>query len=140
MPGHQLGRGHIDVIDIGTFLTIYLDIHEVLVHLLGDGRALKDLAFHHVAPVTGGVADTQKDRFVFQTGFGEGLATPRMPVDRIVCMLQQIGTGLSHQGVGVFPRPVGVYQSRVMRMGLSCLNHNGAFHPDHGHPRDADEQ
>ena len=44
-----------------------------------------------MAPVTGGVADAQKDRDVASFGILEGVASPRVPVDGIVRVLQEIG-------------------------------------------------
>ena len=61
---------------------------------------------HHVAPVAGRVADRQEDRHVAAPSLGEGLVTPREPVDGVVGVLEQIRRG----GVG---EPVGHRKGRL---------------------------
>jgi hypothetical protein len=46
-----------------------------------------------MTPVTGGITDTQQDRFVFTLGLGKCFLAPGMPVNWIVGMLQEIRTG-----------------------------------------------
>src|SRR5207245_7689071 len=57
------------------------------------------LAGHHMTPVTGAVADAEQDRFVLLARAGQRLRAPRIPVDRILRMLQQIRTGLLREAV-----------------------------------------
>jgi hypothetical protein len=45
-----------------------------------------------VTPVTRGVADAQQHGLVLGARFREGLFAPRVPVDRIVGVLQEIRT------------------------------------------------
>ncbi len=52
-PGDELGRGHVDVVDLRPLLAVHLDRHEVVVEDLRDARVLERLALHHVAPVAG---------------------------------------------------------------------------------------
>ena len=62
---------------------------------------LEALVLHHVAPVAGRVADRQKNRLVLGLRPLERLGPPRIPVDRIVGVLQQIGTGLGGRRLGM---------------------------------------
>jgi hypothetical protein len=41
-----------------------------------------------MAPVACGVAYTKENGFVFKLGFVESLLTPRIPIDRVVSMLE----------------------------------------------------
>jgi hypothetical protein len=54
---------------------------------------------HDVAPMTGRIADRQKDRLALSFGFGERVGSPSPPVDRIVLMLKKVGAGLAGQSV-----------------------------------------
>src|SRR5262249_14045494 len=60
----NLCRFLIDVVEIGSFFPIYLDVDEMLVHEGGDLGVLKRLVCHHMTPMAGRVADGQEDRFV----------------------------------------------------------------------------
>ena len=100
-PGEHLHRVHVDVVDVGSFFAVDLDVDVVLVHQRRDVSVLERFSFHHMAPVTGRVADTQEDRFVFLPRRGERLLAPGIPVDGIVRVLQQVGTGLVDQAVGM---------------------------------------
>ena len=68
------------------------------------GVVLEALVRHDVAPVAGGVADREQDRLVGALGFGERLRPPRPPIDRIVLVLEQIGTRLVGEAVFVRAR------------------------------------
>ncbi len=88
--GGGLDKVHVDAVDIGTFLAIDLDGHEVLVENGGDGFVLERFVLHHVAPVAGRVSDREKDRLVLLAGPGEGVVAPRKPVDRIAGVLEKV--------------------------------------------------
>ena len=60
---------------------------------------LERLVRHHVAPVARRVADRQEDRLVLGAGRGERLVAPRVPVDRVVGVLAQVGAGLVREPV-----------------------------------------
>ena len=81
-------------------LAIDLDAHEQLVHQPRRRVVLERLVLHHVAPVAGGVADAQQDGLVLAPRFFEGIVAPRVPVDRVVRVLEQIGALLVNQAVG----------------------------------------
>src|SRR3990167_3176847 len=53
-----------------------------------------------MAPVTGGIADGQKDRLVLALRRLERLRTPGTPPDRVVGVLQEIGTFFGAEPVG----------------------------------------
>jgi hypothetical protein len=78
------GGRHIDLVEIRPLFPIDLDRHEVLVQELGDLLVLEALALHHVAPMTGRVADRQEDRFVLLLGFLQRFFAPGIPVHGIV--------------------------------------------------------
>ena len=101
--GHRLDRGHVDLVEIGTLLAIDLDRHEPVVQVAGGRLVLERLAFHHVAPVTGRVADPQEDRPVEELRPGERVGSPREPVDRVVRVLEQVRAGLSGEAIGHGP-------------------------------------
>src|SRR5262249_51508072 len=62
-----------------------------------DPGILERFAFHDVAPVAGRVADREQDGFVLGSGAGEGFLAPGGPVDRVVRVLEKVGTGLVNQ-------------------------------------------
>ena len=99
-PGESLQRRHVDSIHVRTLFPIHLDVDEVPVHEVRDAGILEHLPLHHVAPVTRGVADGEKDGTVFFPGQPEGLLAPRVPVHRVVGVLQKVGTLLLDQPVG----------------------------------------
>ena len=98
--GHRLDRRHVDLVEVGPLLAIDLDRDEVVVEIARRRLVLERLALHHVAPVTGRVADGQEDRPVQQLGRGERVGTPRIPVDGVVRMLEEVRAGLPGEAVG----------------------------------------
>ncbi len=54
-----------------------------------------------MAPVAGRIAYTKKDWLTFLLGPLKGLLPPRIPFDRIVGVLEEVGTGFGNQMVGV---------------------------------------
>ena len=104
-PPHEgLRRFLVDVVEVRALFAVHFDVDEMLVHDLRDVRVLERLTLHHVAPVAGGVADRQQDRFIFGLGAGQGLLAPGVPVHRVVGVLQKIGAGLLEQPVPVLRR------------------------------------
>lgn len=53
-----------------------------------------------MAPVAGGIADRDQYGYVPLTGLGEGLGTPRPPIDRLGGVLAEVEAGLVGQAVG----------------------------------------
>ena len=97
--GHRLDRLHVDGVDVGALLAVDLHVHEALVHDRGDRGVLERLVGHHVAPVARRVPDRQQDRLVLGPRPGERLLAPRVPVDRVVGVLAQVGAGLVGEAV-----------------------------------------
>jgi hypothetical protein len=54
-----------------------------------------------VTPMTGTVTDAKEDRFIICFSFVKGFLPPGEPVNGIVGMLQQIGTFLAGEFVGL---------------------------------------
>jgi hypothetical protein len=100
VPGHPLDRLHVDRVDVRSFLAVDLDRDEMLVHEGGGLVVLERLALHHVAPVAGRVADREQDRAVAVSGTPLRLFAPGQPVDRVLGVLEEVGTGLLGEGVG----------------------------------------
>ena len=90
---------HVDRVDVGPLLPVDLDADEVLVHHARRLGRLERLALHHVAPVAGRVADREQDRLVLGAGLREGLLAPRVPVDRVVGVLEEVRAGLVGEAV-----------------------------------------
>ncbi len=89
--GSGLHVGHVDAIDIRTLFAIYLDADEIVIQDRGDRFVLERLALHHMAPMAGGIADGEKDRFVVFPGFFERLGAPGTPIHWVMGMLEKVG-------------------------------------------------
>ena len=99
-PGHRLAGLHVDGVDVRALLAVELDAHEALVHEVRRPLVLEGLAFHHVAPVAGRVADREQDRALLAARATERLLAPRIPVHGVVLVLEQVGRRLAGQAVG----------------------------------------
>ena len=98
--GRRLHEQHVDAIQIGPLFAVDFHRHEVLIQDPRDVFVLERFALHHVAPVAGGVTDREKNRLVFLAGLVERLLAPRIPIHRIVRVLQQVGTFFVKETVG----------------------------------------
>ena len=94
------GGGHVDLVEVGPLLAVNLDVHEQAVHDGGDGGVFEALAFHHMAPVAGGVADGEEDGAVLLAGELEGVWAPFVPVNGVVGVLLEVGAAGMEQAVG----------------------------------------
>ena len=99
-PGHCLTHGHVDLVDIGTLFAIHLDGDETVVERCRYGVIFERLVCHDVAPMAGGIADGQKNRLILATRFVESRISPRIPVHRVVGMLQKIGALFLSKAIG----------------------------------------
>jgi hypothetical protein len=86
----QLMRGLIDLVNIRALFAIDLDVDEQLVHECGRWRVLEGFVRHYVAPVASGITDRQQDRLARLACHPECLIAPRIPVNRVVGMLEQV--------------------------------------------------
>ena len=92
-------RGLVDLVEVGPLLAVDLDVDEEGVHDSGDVRVRERLVRHHVAPVAGGVADREQDRLVLGARARERLLAPRIPVDRVVGVLPEVGARFLREAV-----------------------------------------
>ena len=99
--GEQVLGALVDLVEVRTLFAVDLDVDEEPVHQLRGLGVLEGLVGHHVAPVASGVAHRQQDRPALAGGPFQGLVTPRVPVDRIVGVLEEVGAGLGRESVGV---------------------------------------
>ena len=106
LPGERDHRLHVDRVEVGPLLAVDLDADEVLVHRRRDRVVLERLVLHHVAPVAGGVADREQDRLVLVAGARQRLVAPRVPVDGVAGVLEQVGAGLVGESVHTPSLPV----------------------------------
>ncbi len=90
---------HVERVDVRALLAVDLDVDEPRVHQLGGGRVGERLVLHHVAPVARRVADREQDRQVLGARAGEGLVAPRVPVHRVLGVLQQVRGRLAREAV-----------------------------------------
>jgi len=100
VAGHPLDGLHVERIDIRALLAVDLDAYEQLVHQRRRALVLERLTLHHMAPVTGGVADRHQQRLVLVTGARQRIRSPWQPVDGIVRVLAQVRGGLGGERVG----------------------------------------
>ena len=101
--GQNLVGRLIDLVEVGTLLPIDLDVDEPIVHHLGGVGVLEGLVGHHVAPVTGGIADRQQDGLAALPRLAERLLVPRLPMHRVIRMLAQVRAGLRVQAIAHQP-------------------------------------
>ena len=96
---HRGRRLHVDAVDVGPLFSVDLHVDEVRVHLGCGGLVLERLVGHHVAPMASGVANAQQNRLVLCLGERHRFVAPRIPIDGVVDVLQQVGAGLVLQMV-----------------------------------------
>jgi hypothetical protein len=89
----QRMRRLVNLVEVRPLFAIHLDVDEPRVHDRRDFRVLERFVRHHVTPVAGRIADRQQDRLVLGAGARKRFRAPRIPVDRVVGMLPQIGAG-----------------------------------------------
>ena len=100
VAAHGLDGLHVDLVDVGPLLAVDLDVDEQVVHEGRDLVVLERLVRHDVAPVARRVADREQDRPVALLGRRERLVAPRVPVDRVVGVLAEVGAGLVGEPIG----------------------------------------
>jgi hypothetical protein len=95
----HLVRGLVDLVDVGPFLAIHLDVDEMPVHDRRHLGILEAFLRHDVAPVAGRIAYGQQDRLVLNACAGERRLVPRLPGDGIVRVLLQIRRRLAGEAI-----------------------------------------
>ena len=93
-----LHGAHVDLIDVGPLLAVDLDAHELPFISAAISWSSK-FVLHDVAPVTGGVADREQDRLVVLRA--RERFSPRIPVHRVVCVLQQVRARLGARRLAI---------------------------------------
>ncbi len=97
--GRRLHERHVDAIDVGPLFAIDLDRNEITIQHVGDLLALERFVRHDVTPVARRVADRQKDRAVQFARLVERLLPPRVPVNGVLGVLQEIRAALGSETI-----------------------------------------
>ena len=101
----HLVRELVDLVEIGSFFPVHLDVDEQLVHHPGRIRILERLMGHDMAPVTGRIANGQENRLVLVTRLIQGFFAPRIPLHRVTRMLLEIRAGFVGKTIAHFGHP-----------------------------------
>ena len=75
------------MVQVGTLFPVYFHIDEMGIHDAGRLLLFETLPFHHVAPMTGSIADAHQEGFILYTGFLQGLFPPGIPIHGIMRVL-----------------------------------------------------
>jgi hypothetical protein len=97
--GQQPMGGLVDLVEVWALLAVDLDVDEQAIHLRGDGAVFEGLMGHDMAPVACRVAYRQENGLVLAACPRQCFRTPRVPVHRVVGVLQKVGTGGVAQAV-----------------------------------------
>ena len=100
--GHCLHCIHINMIQVGSFFPVYLDIDEMFIHDRGRCLIFKTFPFHYMTPMTGRITNAYQNGFVFFFCFLQCFFAPGIPIHRIMCMLKQVRTCFVDEFIGVF--------------------------------------
>ena len=90
VAGESDDRVHVEPVDVRPLLPVDFHRDEPLVHERRGLVVLEGLVLHDVAPVAGGVPDGEEDRLVLLARAFECLLTPRVPVDRVRGVLEEV--------------------------------------------------
>src|SRR6478752_9012923 len=88
------------MIKVGSFFTVNFYTDKIFIHDFSRCFVFKTFPLHYMTPVTGGISNTYQYWFIFFNCFLQSSITPGIPLNRIVCMLQQVRTGLMNQVIG----------------------------------------
>ena len=99
LPRQYVEGGLVDLVDVWPFFAVHLHVHEQAVHHRRGGVVLEGFVCHDMAPMAGGVAHREQDGLVLGARQREGHFTPRMPIHRILRMLQEIGARLAGKSI-----------------------------------------
>jgi hypothetical protein len=90
----HLLRDLIDAVDVRSLFSIHLDVDKAFVQDARDPVVLERFVGHNVAPMTGGVTDTEVDWLLLTASTLERLVTPWVPLHWIMGVLKQVRTRL----------------------------------------------
>ena len=118
-PGEHLHRVHVDLVQVGPLLAIDLDADEILVEQ--PRRSADPRSFRAPSRGTSGRPNSRSTGRSASAPLGQlqSLGTPRIPVDRIVPVLQQIGAGFVGQAIG--HGSLMIWRFRIWRWSLTAL-------------------
>ena len=94
------------IINGGQLFAVNQDREEIFIDARRHGCVGKTFAPHHVAPMTGKVADGQKYGLFLAPCFAQVFFVPGAPLDRVLGMKLEIGTGFEFQKIELL-RPAG---------------------------------
>src|SRR3972149_478576 len=95
--GEPLADQHVSAVYIRSFLPIHLDVDEGFIHQGSYFLVFERFSFHYVTPVAGGISYRKENGPVCLDGGIEGFFAPRVPVHRVVGVLQQVRAFLTRQ-------------------------------------------
>jgi len=79
------------VVNVRSLFPVHFDRNVIAVQPFRYFFVLERLPFHDVAPVASGITDGEEDKLVLVFGSLERFFTPRIPIDRVVGVLQKVG-------------------------------------------------
>ena len=91
-PRHCLYGIHVYMIKVRPLFSINFYIDKMFIHNNSCRFVFKTFFFHDMTPMTGRIANADKNWFVFFPGKSQSFITPGIPMNRVMCMLQQIRT------------------------------------------------
>ena len=97
--GERDDRVHVERVDVRPLLAVDLDVHEALVHHRGDLRILEGLVRHHVTPVARRRSRSRGGSACRRRAPARTRLPPRVPVDGIVRVLEQVRRRLLRQPI-----------------------------------------
>ncbi len=100
LSAQRLDGALIARVDVGPFVAVHLDAHEIAIQDGGDARIFVGLAVHHVAPMAPDSADVEENRLLFRAGARERRVAPGQPVDGLVGGGFEVGGLLGGQLIG----------------------------------------
>jgi hypothetical protein len=77
--------------------------------------------FHHMAPMAGTVTYAYQQHFVFVAGLLQGFGRPRLPLNRIVGVLQKVRTAFVDEAIGCFHGNMIFYVGSTEKPSTLCL-------------------
>ena len=95
----ELLRQLIDLVEVRALLAVHLDVDEQPVHQRRDPGILERFVRHDMAPMTGGVTHREEDGLVPALGEQQRFFAPRIPIDGIFRVLQQIRAGFEREAI-----------------------------------------
>ncbi len=87
---HSTSGCHINLVNPRAFFSIHFDTYKIGIKKIGNILIFKGFVRHHVTPVTSGIPNGKKNRFIFFFGKRQSFISPWIPVYRIISMLLQI--------------------------------------------------